>query len=83
MRLEARLRKLEQKNSPSSFGREVWFRGRSQEEAEREARAMIGRGEIAADDLVLRDAKAPFGPPWIRELPCTIADYRAWLETLT
>jgi hypothetical protein len=81
MRLEARLRKLEQK-AGTGLGCEIWFPGRSQEEAEREARAMIERAEIAADDLVLGDVKASFGPPWIRELPCTNAEYRAWLRTL-
>jgi hypothetical protein len=81
MRLEARLRKLEQK-SGTGLGHEICFPGWSRDEAEREAREMIERGELAADDLVLGDAKAPFGPPRIRELPCTNAEYRAWLETL-
>ena len=52
MRMEARLRKLEQ--TPFAvLWREVVFPGLSQEDAEREARAMVERGEIAADDFVL------------------------------
>jgi hypothetical protein len=81
MRLEARLRKLEQK-AGTGLGREICFPGWSWDDAEREAQAMIERGELAADDMVLVHEKAPFGAPWIRELPCTNAEYRAWLDTL-
>jgi hypothetical protein len=81
MRMESRLRKLEQ--TPSLvFGREVVFPGLSQEDAEREARAMVERGEIAADDFVLGIRAWPLGPVRIRRLPCTTAEYCAWLDTL-
>jgi hypothetical protein len=79
--MEARLRKLE-RTSSAVLGRQVIFPGRSQDEAEREAKAMIERGEIAADDFVLGIRAWPLGPVSIRQLPCTTADYRAWLDTL-
>src|SRR5688500_197035 len=53
--------------------------GLSQEDAEREARAMIERGEIAADDFVLGIINWSLGPVRIRPLPCTTAEYCAWL----
>ena len=81
MRATARLRRLEREIRPA-LGQEVIFPGRTDEEADQEARAMIERGEIAEDDMVLGHPKEPFGPPWIRKLPCTNAEYRAWLETL-
>ena len=81
MRTAARLRKLEREIQPA-LGREVIFPGRTHEEAEQEAKAMIERGEIAADDMVLGNPREPFGKPWIRVLPCTNAEYRAWLDTL-
>jgi hypothetical protein len=81
MRMEARLRKLE-RTSSAVLGREVVFPGLSQEEAEREARAMVERGELASDDLVLGDPMAPPGRPQIRQLPCTTAEYCAWLDAL-
>jgi hypothetical protein len=77
--MEARLRKLEQ---TAVLGREVVFPGLSQKDAEREARAMVERGELASDDLVLGDPMAPLGRPQIRQLPCTAA-YCAWLDTLS
>ena len=70
MRMEARLRKLE-RTSAAVLGREVVFPGLSQKDAEREARAMVERGELASDDLVLGDPMAPLGRPHIRQLPCT------------
>ena len=81
MRLATRLRKLERK-SPPPLGRQVIFPGRSHEEAEREAQAMIERGEIAKTDMVLGRPNEPFGPPWIHHLPYTNAEFCAWLETL-
>jgi hypothetical protein len=81
MRMEARLRKLE-RTSAAVLGREVVFPGLSQEDAEREARAMVERGEIAADDFVLGIRAWPLGPVRIRQLPCTTAEYCAWLDTL-
>ena len=81
MRMEARLRKLEQTSS-AVLGREVVFPRLSQEDAEREARAMVERGELASDDLVLGGPMAPLGRPQIRQLPCTTAAYCAWLDTL-
>ena len=81
MRMEARLRKLEQTSS-AVFGREVVVPGLSQEDAEREARAMVERGEIAADDFVLGVRAWPLGQISIRQLPCTTAEYCAWLDAL-
>ena len=52
MRRTARLRRLEREMRPA-LGREVRFPGRTHEEAEREAQAMIERGEIAPDDMVV------------------------------
>jgi hypothetical protein len=43
---------------------------------------MIERSEIANDDMVLGSPNEPFGPPWINHLPCTNAEFCAWLETL-
>jgi hypothetical protein len=79
--MEARLRKLE-RTSAAVLGRQVIFPGRSQEEAEREAKAMIERGEITADNFVLGITAWPLGPPQIHPLPCTTAAYCAWLDTL-
>jgi hypothetical protein len=75
------LRKLEQK-AGTGRGRIVHFPGRSHEQAEREAKAMIERGEIAADDMVLGSPREPCGPTWIQELRCTNAEFHAWLDTL-
>jgi hypothetical protein len=79
--MEARLRKLEQTSS-AVLGRQVIFPGRSHEEAEREARAMVERGELAADDFVLGIRAWPLGPVSIRQLSCTKAEYCAWLDAL-
>ena len=79
MSMESRLRKLEQTSSALP-GREVIFPGLSQEDAEREARAMVERGEIAADDFVLGIRRWPLGPVSIRQLPRTTAEYIAWLD---
>ena len=81
MRMEARSRKLEQTSS-AVLGREVVFPGLSQEDAEPEARAMVERGEIAADDFVLGVRAWPLGKISIRQLPCTTAEYCAWLDAL-
>src|SRR5829696_8373204 len=66
MRRESRLRKLEQTSS-AVLGREVVFPGLSQEDAEREARAMVERG--------LGVRACPLGKISIRQLPCTTAEY--------
>ena len=81
MRLAARLRKLERKSAPP-LGRHVIFPGRSHEDTDREAQAMIERSEIAKDDMVLGSPTQPFGPPRFHHLPCTNAEFCAWLETL-
>jgi hypothetical protein len=81
MRLESRLRKLEQ-TSAAVPGRQVIFPGRSHEEADQEAKAMIERGEMRADDFVLGIRAWPLGPPQIHPLSCTTAEYCAWLDTL-
>jgi hypothetical protein len=41
---------------------------------------MVERGEIAADDFVLGIRAWPLGPVSIRQLPCTTAEYIAWLD---
>ena len=81
MSMESRFRKLEQTSSALP-GREVIFPGLSQEGAEREARAMVERGEMRADDFVLGIRAWPLGPVSICPLPCTTAEYCAWLDTL-
>ena len=81
MRMEARLRKLE-RTSSAVLGRQVIFPGRSHEEADQEAKAMIERGEMRADDFVLGIRAWPLGPVSICPLPCTTAEYCAWLDTL-
>jgi hypothetical protein len=79
MSMEARLRRLEQQTAPS-LGRVVYFPGLSHAEADHAAKALIERGEIASDDLVIGLSAAPLGPPDIHKLPCTTAEYIAWLD---
>ena len=81
MRMEARLRKLE-RTSSAVLGREVVFPGLSQEDAEREARAMVERGELAAMTSFLATRWPRSADPQIRQLPCTTAEYCAWLDAL-
>jgi hypothetical protein len=70
---------VEQQTAPS-LGRVVYFPGLSHAEADHAAKALIERGEIASDDLVIGLSAAPLGPPDIHKLPCTTAEYIAWLD---
>ena len=79
MRLTARLQKLERK-TPAVLSRLVIFPGRSDQEADREAAAMMDRGEIGTNNMVFSSPNQPFGPPRIRELSCTLQEL-AWLDT--